>query len=217
MKTIHQNKKEGHLKITNWVIIILVMSVAFILSSCKGSSSGSGQDIYGIQNCLNCGFIQNGGQTFFQSQSTDVSGKLSLSLNFMGSGYGYGGSPYGMQGYYSGMASPIVSYQGSVAAVGQLHIHQTSGNYNGCIIPAGVYTLQTVQAGTWNSGIVTGLMMQAYGSGIVLNIQISQAQVGAKAATGATWSEVPPVGKLFGNVNVQSSVGYNCRMSALVQ
>lgn len=216
MKTLKLNKI---IKATSLLVIALVMS------ACNKGNTNQTNDIYGFQNCATCGNLQNG-QVFFQSQSTSVDQTLSVSLNFVGatgynynSGYGYNNgynTGYGYNNY--GYNSPIVTYQGAVAAQGQLVINQAMGGYYGCYIPPGSYSLTTVQAGQWNQAIVTGLVMVAQGNGIALNVTINPAQVAAKQpANGQTWSEVPQVGRLFGNVMIQMSNGYNCQMSTLIQ
>ncbi len=192
-----------------------VIGVALMISSCNDRGNNNNGMNNGIwQNCINgsCNGIMNGGTPFFQSQSTDVSGMMNLTLQFMGNvynqGYGYG---------YNNYTSPITSYVGQVAATGMLQVSQSYTTGFGCVIPAGNYQLQTVQPGQWNQAIVTGLVMQAYSGYASISVQIPTAQVSAKSQVGATWNEVAPVGRLFGRINVQMANGYNCQISTLVQ
>lgn len=254
MKTKKQNK---HLNLKTLTMFGGVFALAFILFSCKGADNNNNNQ-WGFQNCANCGGLVNG-QSFFNSQSTDMNGMLTVNLNFIGSmgyqnGYNpypqqqpYGGynpyqqqQPYGgynpyqqqqpqyggyynQQGYntgyntgYYGGYNPIVTYQGPVAATGQLQINQGISTW-GCMIPPGSYTLNTIQAGQWSSAMVSGLVLQASNGGYNLMISIPQAQVSAKAPTGQTWNEVAPQGRLFGNFVIQSVNGMNCQFSTLIQ
>lgn len=221
MKTQKQYSKSPKLK--TLMKFGSLITVALMLFSCgkNNSNNNNNNGYWGYQN----GMV--GGQTFFTSQSTDTSNRLAISLNFMGNTgyYNQGYNPYNQMNSYNQMPygygygynynSPIVSYQGQTVVTGQMQIMQTLGNW-GCMIPAGTYTVQTVQPGQWNSAIVTGLSLVAMGPAQIM-LSIPQAQVSAKGSKGATWSETAPMGRLFGNLMIQSVNGMACQMSTLIQ
>lgn len=198
-----------------------LMALTVFIFSCGRNGTDQNNVNTVFANCGNCSAL-TGGQTFFQSQSSDTIYGLSVNLNFIGN-VGY--SPYNN---YGGAYNPIISYSGMVAVQGSLQLSQPIGNtyggYNpqygqamsGCFMPAGVYTIGTVQAGQWNQAIVSNLVLSAVGPAQVI-ISIPQAQVAAKSQLGATWNEVAPVGRLFGNFVIQSVNGMNCNMTTLIQ
>lgn len=202
-----------------------IMAVTLFVFSC--ARNGTDQNVNNVfANCANCGSI-TGGQTFFQSQSTDTMYGMNLNLNFIGNvGFNPYNNQYGQTQQYQ--YNPIVSYSGVVAAQGSLQLNQPIGNnfgvYNpqlgqqfaGCYMPAGTYTVGTMQAGQWNQALVSNLILTAVGPAQVI-ISIPQAQVAAKTQLGATWNEVAPVGRLFGNVVIQSVNGVACNIGTLIQ
>ncbi|MBC7457547.1 MAG: hypothetical protein H7235_04670 [Bdellovibrionaceae bacterium] len=205
-----------------------LLTVTLFVFSC--SKNGQDQNVNNVfAKCANCGALTNG-QTFFQSQSSDTMYGIVLNLNFIGNvGYNPYSSQYGQtQQYNNGSYNPIISYSGVVAAQGSLQLNQSIGNnyggYNpqygqqhvGCFMPAGTYTVGTMQAGQWNQAIVSNLILTAVGPAQVI-ISIPQAQVAAKTQTGATWNEVAPVGRLFGNFLIQSVNGIPCNMTTMIQ
>ena len=126
----------------------------------------------------------------------------------------YNGQAYNPYG--TGSNNPI-SYSGLVAAQGILTV--ASGMSLGyCQLPAGSYNLGTINPGQWNSGIVSNLKLQATGPAVII-LNLTQGQVAAKTGSqlGLTWSEIPAVGRIFGNVMIESVNGYACSMSVLVQ
>lgn len=126
----------------------------------------------------------------------------------------YNGQAYNTNG--SGISNPI-SYSGQVAAQGILTV--ASGMSLGyCQLPAGSYTLGTLTPGQWSAGMVSNLKLQATGPAVIL-LSLTQGQVAAKTGSqlGQTWSEIPAVGRIFGNVMIESVNGYACSMSVLVQ
>lgn len=211
-----------------------VMAIALFVFSC--GQNGQNQNANNVfANCGNCAQIA-GGQAFFQSQSSDMMYGLTVNLNFIGNvGYNpynaqYGQTqqyPYNYNQYNNGSYNPIISYQGVVAAQGSLILSQPIGNnygaynpqygqqYGSCFIPAGTYTVGTMQAGQWSSAIIRNLTLSAVGP-VQVVISIPQAQVSAKTQLGATWNEVSPAGRLFGNVLIQSVNGVACNMSTLI-
>lgn len=133
-------------------------------------------------------------------------------------GYYYGGGYQFNNTYgYNNGSSPVVSYNGPVAVSGQFIVSQGM-NLGYCQLPGGTYSLNTIQAGQWYSSFVSGLRMQAAGPANII-LSLSQGQVSAKtgAQLGYTWNEVGNVGRIFGNLVIESVNGYNCQMSVLVQ
>lgn len=210
---------------------VLILSLITTLTAC-GNNGGGGNSAPVVQQNNVCGVNVScqpaiGGNTFFQSESQDWYGYLKLNLTFTAlnpiqsqpmptPSYPYGGGYIG--GSYPGTnGSPIITYAGPVSSAGVLTVMQNlSSGY--CQLPVGTYNLMTVSPGQWTSAMVYGLRMQASGpTNAVISIQ--QAQVGAKTGIqlGQTWSEINPVGRLFGNVSVESVNGYPCNISVLVQ
>ena len=199
------------------------MALSLMVFSCgKNNDNGNNNNVYA--NCAGCAGIANG-QPFFSSQSTDITYGLTMNLNFVGNTGGYnanGQQQYGQQ--YGSTIDPIVSYSGIVAAQGVMTLSQSIGsNYGGygqgygsCFLPAGTYSITTAQPGQWSQAIVSGLVLNAIGPASAI-IQISQAQVAAKSQLGATWNEVAPVGRLFGDLVIQSVNGIQCNLSTLLQ
>lgn len=224
---------------------VLTLAVITSLTACgnKGSDSPpvvQGNGFNAFQNCLNCQGI-NGG-VFFQAESQDSYGAIRLNWGFSGQNTTFSqpqinqypnqypnqyNSQYPNQynNQYNGQASypygtgsnnPI-SYSGLVAAQGILTV--ASGMSLGyCQLPAGSYNLGTINPGQWNSGIVSNLKLQATGPAVII-LNLTQGQVAAKTGgqLGQTWSEIPAVGRIFGNVMIESVNGYACSMSVLVQ
>ena len=188
--------------------LIGIMGVAIFMFACGNNGSNSNNNGNVFQNGGQLGAI-TGGQTFFLSQSTDVTFGMTVDLSFIGQ--------IGFNPYNNGAYNPIVSYAGPVAVQGSLKVNQIVAQpFGGCFLPAGIYTLQTLQAGQWNRAIVSQLTMTAQGPVIAI-VSIPQAQVAAKSQLGATWNEVAPVGRLFGNFVIQSVNGVPCNISTLLQ
>lgn len=206
---------------------LMVLTVFIFSCGQNGQQNQNANNVFA--NCANCGAITSG-QTFFQSQSQDTMYGMTVNLNFIGNvGYNPYNNQYGQtQQYPNTVYNPIVSYMGAVAAQGSLQLSQPVGNsygsYNpqygqqmsGCFMPAGAYTIGTIQAGQWSQAIVSGLVLSAVGPAQVI-ISIPQAQVAAKSQLGATWNEVAPVGRLFGNFVIQSVNGVNCNIGTMIQ
>lgn len=177
---------------------------------------------YGYQNCINC---QNTGPTFFTAESVDYTGLLRLSWSFSSGqatiaqtnpyNYGYGGGyNYGF-GMGSGNMTPG-SYYGSVSSTGQMTLAQPM-NLGYCSIPGGTYTLSTYQAGQWAYGIVSNLTMQAYGPA---NLQISfLGQVSSPGYLSGSQlsSSTNSVGRMFGNLRIESVNGQICQQVIGIQ
>jgi hypothetical protein len=127
---------------------------------------------------------------------------------------GYNGSY--TTGYNNG-TSPVISYNGPVAANGTMTILQGM-SLGMCQLPGGSYGLSTITPGQWSSAMVYNLRMQASGPASVV-MTLSQGMVSAKTGSqlGSTWSEIAAVGRIFGTVNIESVNGYPCNMSVTLQ
>ena len=226
--------KTAKLTIKSLTMFMGMMALTVFIFSCAktGSDQNPNNNVYA--NCASCGAI-SGGQSFFQSQSQSTIYAMNVNLNFIGN-VGYNtqyNSPqtqqYPYNQYNNGSYNPIISYSGAVAAQGQMILNQPIGtqynqNYNtqyaqqygSCYLPAGTYTIQTMQTGQWSQAIVRGLVLAATGP-VQVVISIPQAQVSAKSQLGATWNEVAPAGRLFGNFVIQSVNGVACNIGTLIQ
>ncbi|AZZ36602.1 hypothetical protein CIK05_07300 [Bdellovibrio sp. qaytius] len=190
--------------------LLLTAATTYIVACDKNIKSSTTQVLPVYQNCVNCGGVITGSE-FFRSESTDYNQTFLLNLNFTGSNtvaapY-YGNLNYG---------SPIINYSGPVAVTGTLNI-AIGTNAGGCLIQPGQYTLSTLQAGTWSNSIVSSLRVQAYGPSNMI-ISIPMAQVAAKRydQMGRLWSEIPQIGRIFGDVIIENVNGYRCYSDILV-
>ena len=219
-----------NLTLKSMLLFVGLMGLTMMIFSCARNGLGDNQNNNNnnnnnvFQNCNSCqGLV--GGQRFFKSQSVDVNSALTLELDFIGANYNQGynqgyNQPYNQSYPYSNYnnGSSIVSYAGPVGAEGTLVIARQMGSY-GCVIPAGTYYLQTVQAGQWSQTIVSGLVLQASSGPMSLVVHIPRAQVAAKtpAQAGQTWNEVAPIGRLFGHIEVRALSGVSCQVNSLLQ
>ncbi len=210
----------------------MIAVTMFIFSCGRTGSDQNTNNVYA--NCASCTAV-SGGQNFFQSQSASTIYPMTVNLNFIGN-VGFNSQfnnpqtqQYPYNQFNNGVFNPIISYSGAVAAQGQMILNQPIGNnfnqnfntqysqqFGSCFLPAGTYTIQTVQTGQWSQAIVSGLVLAAAGPAQVI-ISIPQAQVAAKSQVGATWNEVSPVGRLFGNLVIQSVNGIACNIGTLIQ
>jgi len=192
----------------NYLIKILTLGfVVFSIFSCGGNKQNQTVDTNVYQNCNNCGIIQ--GQTFYRSTSVSVNNNIILNLNFAGQ--------QNFANFTNYLGSPVVSYNGLAAATGALRVN-VMANILGCIVPAGDYSVQTIQAGQWFSGGVSQLRLTAIGP-TQMTLMITTAQVSAKKQTnsGLLWTEIPQEGSLFANVMFETVGGYACHRSELLQ
>ncbi|MFZ3231675.1 MAG: hypothetical protein WA160_15810 [Pseudobdellovibrio sp.] len=221
-------------KLLKYSASLLVVSVMMVLTACgnKSSSDPVVQPVY--QPCVNCQQNIPGqgqlGSVIFQAESQDYYGMVKFNWSFtaqgtIGNNYnGYnnqgniygGGSSYG-NNYGNTMGSPVVTYSGPVSANGTISVAQVMSSGN-CQLPAGAYNLITSTPGQWTSAMVYNLRMQANGPAAVV-LTLAQGQVSAKTGSqlGQTWSEINPVGRIFGNVMIESINGVPCNTQMMVQ
>lgn len=222
--------------------LVAVTMIMAVLTACgnNGSSNNNGAQQQVYPNCVNCqvgypGQVGVGGATFFQASSQDIYGLMSINWSFMaqgaiaqnqyqynngglyGGGYNYGGSIGIGYGYNYGGTSPIISYSGPVTAAGTIAVQQNV-NLGNCYLPAGTYSLNSISQGQWSSAMVYNLRMQASGPASIV-MTLSQGQVAAKtgAQLGQLWSEINPVGRIFGNLVLESINGMACYSQLLIQ
>lgn len=202
-----------------------IMSLTLSAFSCAKSGNDPNRNSV-FANCANCDSIA-GGQTFYTSKSTDTMYGMTLDLSYIGA-VGY--TQYGQVGQTQYAAyNPIVTYVGAVAAQGTLLVNQPVGQYSqaysqygqqygGCFMPAGAYTVGTLQAGQYNQGAITSLILTAVGPTTAI-IVLDKSIVSAKSPSqmGALWSEVSPVGRLAGPMTIQSINGVACNIGTYIQ
>lgn len=219
MKTIKNVKMKSqkswtrHLWSSAGQKILMCLLAGWMVACGNSSNNNNPQPVYQAppvnpySNCVNCQSVS--GTVFFTATAQDQYGVMQFNnWTFSGQNILANNNPY---------ASPIISYTGPVFSQGQLVVGQTvSAGY--CQMPAGTYNLGTVALGQWSAGIVFNLRLQAYGPAQII-MSVSQAQVAAKTGSqlGSTWSEVPAVGRLFGNLIVESVNGISCQTSVLIQ
>lgn len=189
-------------KLNKIITLTAALGLALGMSACEKNKDQAQQPIAVYQNCSNCGGMINGSE-FFRSESKDITGYVQLALSFVGSNYI-------QPQYYSYSGSPIVTYNGIVAANGSISINLPMYN-NGCVVPAGSYSISTLQAGTWNRTFVSNIRLQAAGPATLV-LSIPRAQVSAKRydQMGQLWTEIPQVGRLFGDLVIESLNGSQC-------
>ena len=213
--------------------ILLAFTLLMTLVACGDKGGGSGNNtngnvgVIGVNpQCANC--VGLNGTTLFTANSVDSYGVISFNWNFTSSvqNTNYPQPVYG-GGYNSGYPQPIYgggfngqnqgNYVGPVGATGAMTLNQTL-NLGYCQIPAGVYTLGTVQMGNWQYSMVSNLRMQAAGPAVI-NLNLTQGQVSSFGylQPGQVSSSSATSGRLFANVMIESVNGYNCQMAILVQ
>ncbi len=204
MKTNHYLK---------YASLFFVAATLSLLAAC-GNKGGDNNPqpvapVYPYQNCVGC---QNlGGAAFFTSESTDYNQTLRLNLSFAGQNTGIAQAyPY----YGSGITPG--TYNGPVSATGTMTLPQPLNNYY-CVIPAGTYSIGTLQPGQWSSGVTYNLSLQAVGAASLTISLTGQVSSPGYLAPGQPSSSTNPVGRLFGNLNVLSVNGQACQQNIMVQ
>ena len=219
MKTFNMIKYSG---------LVLVFSVIATLAAC-GSKNSDRQNApinnTAFQQCANC-------QNLFQAYSEYVgfnSAQPSFTLNWtFQSQVGFAQplqqqqynpyNPYttGYNNTYGG-TSPIISYNGPVSASGILSVTQPM-NLGYCQLPAGSYQLGTIAQGQWYSATVSNLRMQAVGPA-TLFLTLTSGRVSSpkpSGTSGVLWSEVAPIGRINGDLFIESINGNQCSQSIFI-
>lgn len=181
----------------------VTIATAFVIA-CENKNKNNQANLPVYQNGI-------GGAEFFRSESKDTNQTLFFNLSFLSSS-GVAAPYYNNLNY----GSPVINYVGPVAVNGSLSV--TMGQYlGGCLVPAGTYTLSTVQTGVWTNAIVQNVRIQAVGPASMI-LSIRNAQVSAKPYNqmGNLWTEIPQYGRIFGRIVIESANGYNCYGDILV-
>lgn len=198
-------KKNKFYKNTTGLLILIAMS---IMTACGKNSGGNNNPVpvqqgYVFQQCVNCQTLN--GPVLFTAVSTDF---LTNLINLNWSFNGQAGSAYYTPG----------TYNGAVTANGQMTVSQST-NLGYCQIPAGAYTLATIQPGQWIfGGGVSGLGLQAIsGASNLLMIFSGTVSSPGYLQDGQLSSATNPVGRMTGVLQVQSINGYACQATINLQ
>lgn len=199
---------------------LLVSAAILALGACGdkgGNNNNTPPYVAPYNQCVNCQNIN--GAALFTADSSDSYGMIRFNWIFTGSAnqavYAQPNYPYGQQ--LPGYVQTQGSYVGPAGVTGSLTINQAI-NLGYCQLPAGVYLLNTVQAGNWQYSMVSNLRMQAVGP-VAMNLTLTQGQVSSPGylADGQTSSSSATSGRLFANVMIESVGGNICQMAILVQ
>ncbi len=225
---------------------VLAFSVMATLAACGSKNSDQPaptNNNLGFQQCLNCQNLFQGYSEYSSNPYAQTGAGLTLNWTFQSQG-GLGQSyqqaqpyqqsqpqqynpydpyansnPYGggySQTTYSGV-SPIISYNGPVSASGFLNV-TTPLIIGYCQIPVGSYQLGTVAQGQWYSATISNLRMHAVGP-VTLFITLTSGRVSSpkpSGQSGVLWSEVAPVGRINGDLMIESVNGSACAQSIFV-
>lgn len=189
------------------------VALTFIAACGNKGGNNSNQQVIPVtpfQACANCQNIN--GAVFFSAESVDYTGSIRLNWTFSGQA-----SPVVQSYPYQSNGMTPGTYYGPVAAQGQLSVSQAM-NLGYCVVPAGVYSVGTIQAGQWGYGIASGLALQAISGAtsmlITFNGQVSSP--GYLQDSQAS-SSTNPVGRMFGNLQIQSINGQQCQQIIGIQ
>lgn len=178
--------------ITKTILTMLAVSSLIACQKSGSTNATPAQPVYNFNGCTGCGFAN---QQMFSVPGSTVSGEVALNAQFVGdSNQMIQASNLANQ--MGGCA--VHKYQGQVAVRGTLQI--MNGFYAGsCWVPAGQYQLNTVQAGTYNQGIISVPAVEAVGS-----TQYGTVRMLLKMGSGATG----------GNMVVEDS-GHDCNIDRI--
>lgn len=195
----------------------LFLATAFIIACGGNKSSNNNNQIpvnpygygYNGYNCPGC----SSGSEIYRGESQSLDGSARLSIGF-----------YATQTVNSAYANPYsyqyglnpVSYMGPVMAQGQITVNFNYGFNGYCNLPAGSYTVSTLNPGQWSSAVFTQIRVQLLGP--VSATAVLSGTVGAKSAQyyGATWAEMPRpyTGSIYGGqLLIDSMNGAQCMAS----
>lgn len=151
-------------------ISVAAVAIGFIAcnkSNNSGSSSSSPVSSpynnynLGMQNCVGCQTMTNGGGTLVQVVGTTGTGAAQMNLDVLGNVNGV--NPYA--------TNYITSYVGPVALQGSLIIQSPQALGYMCPVPPGQYQVSTLAAGQMSAGIISGVELQAMGP-VMLQIRV---------------------------------------------
>lgn len=186
-----------------------------LLIACGKSNTNEIDKNNPYQNCSNCSnFTPPGsGNEFLKTSSQDQYGIVQINLSLMYQSFGNSG----FNSAYNNYATFVQNYGGMVATIGNVVFNQnftmntsTVANQvnNTCLIPAGAYSVRTVQAGQWSSVGVSNMRIELIGLAYV-TMSIPSGRIPAiNAATTAFNAS----GRLQGQAVVESINGNPCQI-----
>lgn len=121
------------------VLLIAMLGLAGCPGSNKGNSNANGT-VGIVGNCLNCGF---NAAVFSQSVTSEIP-QASLTLSLAGDANQM--NVWGRNGQ-----NPLFTYQGPISVSGTLSVSSLLP-FGMCQLPAGQYSVRTIQAGIYNMG-----------------------------------------------------------------
>lgn len=181
--------------------------LAMSLIACENKKNNNNEQVnqVGYQNCTNCAGIVYG-QEFLRTASQGSNGYVQLQMDLI-----YNGAMNTSQmGYYP----PFAYYQGPVAATGTLTIASNT-NFGYCAIPAGGYSVTTIQAGNWTySGIMNNLRMLVVGPSSMI-VAVTQGQIASPQLRDAG-GNLSMTQRLYANVMIESVNNVACSMTPVL-
>lgn len=123
-------------------IVTLLIAMLALAGCPDGGSKGNNNNYnnYGMAGCVNCGF---NAAVFSQAVSSQIP---QASLNIQLAGDANQMNMWGSNGQ-----NPLFSYQGPISITGTLTVNSLLP-FGMCQLPAGQYTMQTIQAGIYSMG-----------------------------------------------------------------
>ncbi len=195
---------------------IFLAAALMSLAACgnKGGNNNVNPQILPVtpfQQCINCQSIN--GVVFFTAESVDYTGSLHLNWSFAGQNNMTQSYPYN----YGSSAITPGTYYGPVATSGQFSVSQNM-NLGFCVVPAGVYSIATVKAGQWGYGIASGLALQAI-NGAFSMFMTFEGQISSPGflQNGQPSSSTNQVGRMFGNLRIETINGQQCQQVIGIQ
>ncbi len=144
---------------------ILLLIAMFGLAGCPGNDKGSSNGTVGVnQLCANCGFNAAAFGQALTSQIPQASLTLSLA-----------GDVNQINMLASMGQNPIFAYQGMMSVSGTMTVVSPLP-LGYCYLPAGQYTVQTVQAGQYNMGVFSVPVVQFTGP-VTLTAQLVDGEI----------------------------------------
>lgn len=231
-----QNNKQKILKgvLQSIASVSVTFACLTVLIACGGNKGGGAaapaatttsnttQPVF--QQCANCQLIN--GPVFYTGTAVDLTGKIELTqwtfsgqllVYPQGTNQPLPGQPGAPVGSATG-AMNTLNYRGLVASNAQMNIKETM-TIGYCQVPAGAYSVATLQAGQWSMEIVNGLVLQAING-------TAQLVVGF---TGYSYNPnmyqfdpngnliIQTTGRLYGTLNFVSFNGQACQQAVTVQ
>lgn len=173
----------------------IILLFALILTGCPKNNNSTDQNLNNnaFAQCINCSGMVNGTE-FMMTESNEYNNMFVLRLAFSGSS---GVPNYGA--YYNGAAA---------VSRGELVVNQNFGQ-GYCYIPAGTYSMGTLEVGQYASGIFQNIRMVAQGPALVV-IRMLNGQISSQNNRDP-YGQLLPTQRLFStNTVVESVNGQAC-------